>query len=498
MTKKKYLSLEEAANVLGVDTKELNQLRENGDIRAFADRGSWKFRPEDVENLQRSREFDSSPDRTLAESSEDSDFDAIIADGDSGADIVLGDSGADMVLEDPSESDEQSTIVRRREGDDSSSDSDVKLVFDDALTADGGSSEEIALSPLTESDSDVRLTADSSVDSGSDSDVKLVGGSSVEIEKSGSGSDSDVSLVGSSSDEAAGSDSDVQLIQTDDNELNNLVNPPENTESEYAIDMGTSTGDSEGSSVLGDDSGIALEDDSGISLEADSGLSLASDSGISLADDSGLSLAGDSGISLASDSGISLASDDDGGFPLAGSKDKTEAFSTIDEPSDDGINDTNLEVPAIIDDESDFEFSTNLLDTDSETSVITLDDEESGEPAIFEESSEVLDFEADGLADDMLTEGEELDLIGASEDDFDEGLMSGESHSGFSMPAGRAGRVVEQEWGTGVHVGLWIGTAVMAIGLLMMFDVVRNMWGDAQPDATVGIGSLIDTLSGIF
>lgn len=485
---KKYLSLEEASEVLGIETQALNKLRESGEIRAFADRGSWKFRPEDVENLKRSQQFDSAPDAPMGDLPDDSDF---------GADIMDADSGADMVLDEgDSESDEESTIIRRRAGDDSSSDSDVKLVFDDALMAEGGSSEEISLSPIGESDSDVRLTADSSVDSGSDSDVKLVGGSSVEIEKTGSGSDSDVSLVGSSSDEGTGSDSDVQLIQPGDNDAENYIPPPGNPESEYAIEMeGGLSGDSEGSSVMADDSGVSLEDDSAISLETDSGLSLASDSGISLADDSGLSLAGDSGISLANDSGISIA--DDSGLSFDGGKDKTEAFSTVDSPPREDIHDTHLEVPAVVDDESDFEFSTNLLDTDSETSVITLDDDTSGEQGVFEES-EVLDFGDDGFADDVLTEGDEIDLIGAGEEDFDEGLLTGESHTGYAMPSGRMAQAVEQDWGMATHVGLWIGSLVMVAGLLMMFDVVGTMWGDTKPDSSVTPGVLIESIANMF
>jgi len=517
---KKYLSLEEAAEVLGIEPETLNQKREKRAIRAFSDRGSWKFRPEDVENLKRSMQVDSSKEADLSDVSDDSeaDFGATFADGDSGAEIVLGDSGADMVLDDGEDShdDEHSTIVRRREGDASSSDSDVKLVFDDALMSDGGSSEEISLSPINESDSDVRLSADSSLDAGSDSDVKLVGGSSVEIEKLGSGSDSDVSLVGSSSDEGSGSgsDSDVQLIQTSDNQAENFIAPPTNLVSEYDVNLGSdASGDSEGSSVmahdsglsLDEDSGIALDSDSAIALESDSGLSLASDSGLavesdsglSLASDSGISLADDSGLSLAGDSGISLAGPDDSGISLDGGTDRTEAFSVIDDDSGDG-HDTHLDVPAIVDEESDFEFSTNLLDTDSETSVITLDDdEESVESAVFEDSEE-LDFGDDGLDDDVLGSSDAVDLIGADEEHFDDAMLTGESATGLGVSSSRLARPVEQEWGTATHIGLWIGSLTMIAGLLMMFDVVRTMWGNSNPDSVVQSGALIDFIAGLF
>ena len=45
---KKYLTLEEAAERLGMTAREMEQQREDGVIRGFANRGSWKFREDDV------------------------------------------------------------------------------------------------------------------------------------------------------------------------------------------------------------------------------------------------------------------------------------------------------------------------------------------------------------------------------------------------------------------------------------------------------------------
>lgn len=59
---KKYLSLDEAATQLGMSTDQLMRFREQGDIRGFADRGSWKFREQDIEEFLRTRQADSSPD----------------------------------------------------------------------------------------------------------------------------------------------------------------------------------------------------------------------------------------------------------------------------------------------------------------------------------------------------------------------------------------------------------------------------------------------------
>jgi excisionase family DNA binding protein len=370
---KRYLSLDEAAQKLGIAKDQLVRFREQGDIRGFADRGSWKFREEDVEEFLRSRQTDSSPD-----------FPIIPAED---AESVLDDEHSDDL---------------------SSSDSDVRLYFDQSLFDD----DEEDLKKLKDSDSDVRLTGDSGpnlesaapVDdlsatsmwepsanlTDSDSDVKLVGSrtdadidladlgqsfedpadsatnfsladsdsdvrlaeSSPEDEKDDSGislfedldSDSDVKLTGlddlladdDDSRDARGlqrTDSDIRLMDDDaadvfeDSKTAKLTSIPADDSDLKLIDSAGSrvrreepdsgiTFEPQGSalSLDADESGISLDLDSGISLEADdSGISLHSfDSGAKLADDSGISLdASDSGISLdlADDSGISL--DDD-------------------------------------------------------------------------------------------------------------------------------------------------------------------------------------------
>ena len=48
------------------------------------------------------------------------------------------------------------------------------------------------------------------------------------------------------------------------------------------------------------------------------------------------------------------------------------------------------------------------------------------------------------------------------------------------------------------HIGLWIGSLTMIAGLLMMFDVVRTMWGNTNPDEVVKSGALIDFIAGLF
>jgi len=125
---KRYLSLEEAAGQLGLTAEQLMKLRERNDIRGFADRGSWKFREQDIEEFLRSQQADSSPDIPIMR--------------DSGSSVR--DSSSSSVLEEL-DADELS-----------SSDSDVRLFFDETLFDDNDDAKSLA-----DSGSDVRLTGDS-------------------------------------------------------------------------------------------------------------------------------------------------------------------------------------------------------------------------------------------------------------------------------------------------------------------------------------------------
>src|SRR5262245_42401094 len=91
---KKYLSVEEAAQMLGLTTSEVLRAREQDKIRGFADRGTWKFKAEDIENFQR--------------------------------EIGSGEVPASDVLSDDDVLSEQPTVIRKGEP---SSDSDVRLIY---------------------------------------------------------------------------------------------------------------------------------------------------------------------------------------------------------------------------------------------------------------------------------------------------------------------------------------------------------------------------------
>src|SRR4051812_2042623 len=57
-----YYTLEEAASRLQMSPDELREMAKSKKIRAFQDRGTWRFRTQDVEELARSRGAGSDPE----------------------------------------------------------------------------------------------------------------------------------------------------------------------------------------------------------------------------------------------------------------------------------------------------------------------------------------------------------------------------------------------------------------------------------------------------
>ncbi len=379
---KKYLSLEEAAALLGIKVDELVRFREKGDVRGFADRGTWKFKADDVAEFRRRRQPDSDPDLPIMDdfgddenddpgrqatvirkgggAKSDSDVRLMSSDGNktnrltgsSGEVPTLdpGQSDSDVRLIEPAKkpkkgSDSDVTLVKPKLASKSDSDSDVKMI-DLPLSAPDSDSDVMLSDPRgskLDSDSDVRL----SPLSGSDSDVKLIGPGAKGLKR---GSDSDVTLL---SRKKARDD-----VNAKTHDMGPLV--PVKGGSDLipgsSRDRGSALADDDDSSItLAGDSGIQLAGDSGIRLASDSGNRLGSDSasrlggdsgirldtesGIRLGTSSGIRIDGDSGIRLADDSGVELRRPTDSGISLEGpDSDIRLADSGINFGGDSGIN----------------------------------------------------------------------------------------------------------------------------------------------------------------
>src|SRR5437870_3514579 len=63
-----YYTLQEAAQVLGMVPEDLKQMAQRNQIRSFQDRGTWRFRVQDIQELARQRGATSDPDLLLGES----------------------------------------------------------------------------------------------------------------------------------------------------------------------------------------------------------------------------------------------------------------------------------------------------------------------------------------------------------------------------------------------------------------------------------------------
>lgn len=514
MATKKYLGLDEVAGRLALSADQVNKLREEGRLRGFADRGTWKFKSDDVEEFARSAQADSAPDVPILDLEDES----IVAP--SG---VLRRGGS--VLDDDDRVGEQPTVIRGDMSGSSvfdekplfnTSDSDVRLILDDSLV--GGDS-----------------NPDVSVQGDSDSDVRLIdpsAGSRAMPRPSASRSDSDVKLV-----DEGDTVSDVRLLSDDDMP----VAKKSGSDSDVALVSpnkgGTSVfDDDEELRPLAGDSGIALENiaDSGIALDAPSGVRGA-DSGIALEDSILTGPGGSSIISLA-DSGIALADDSRGsGIQLGGPTDSGIALEAL------GVGggatmpmmrttgggrrgrdeDTQFEMEA--GDESEFELATPgsaEMATGDDTSVILFEDEDSfvaepapakrppakKQPAVEEfvaaEGDEIVEMEDDfdafdeegGSAVAIADEDEDLEFEAADED-FDEGFQTGESQADFAPAAQRVVVAPEADFGVPAFVGLAASSVLLVLCGMMMFDLVRSMWAHNDP---VLSGWLLDSTKSLF
>lgn len=515
MASKKYLGLDEVAGRLGLSGDQVSKLREEGRLRGFADRGTWKFKSDDVEEFARTRQVDSAPDVPILDLPlEDESF--VSPSG-----VRRGGPGSSVMAGDEEEVGDQPTVIRGDLTGSSildeepllnASDSDVRLILDDSLVTG-------------DSTPDVDVQADS------DSDVRLMdpkAGRTAAKPLSGPRSDSDVKLIGDDGDTV----SDVRLLSGDD-----LPAGKSGSDSDVALVSPSKGGtsvfdDDEPLRGLAGDSGIALEHiaDSGISLDAPSAAGR-SGSGI-LFDDSVVVGAGaESSIISLADSGIALADDSKrgSGIQVGGPTDSGIALEALNDGGAtmpmmrtagrrDSGEDTQFEVEAAGDSEFELAMS-GEVGVGNDTSVILLDEEDSfvAEPApakkppakkqpaveafVAAEGDEVVEmeddfdsFDADGSAVAIADEDEDLEFEAADED-FDEGFQTGESQADFAPTAQRVVVAAEPEFGVPTFVGLAATSTLLVVCGLLMFDLMRSMWGYNDPTLS---SWLLDSTKGLF
>ncbi len=209
-----YYSLEEASQILGMSSEQLSQLAQRREVRAFADRGTWRFRTQDVEELARQRGRGSEPDlqfndppRSRQESPRPQKRPPL-ADSDAPLQLTGDDDQVEIGREPTGRSSGDSGRMKGKSGPKTpkpGSDSDVRLVPEgsglgfqiasdsDVKVEDGGpKSGKKNVPPERKSDSSVRI-----VPMESDSDVKIPPEDSVvrlADEPGKPGTDSDIRL----------------------------------------------------------------------------------------------------------------------------------------------------------------------------------------------------------------------------------------------------------------------------------------------------------------
>ena len=187
-----YLTLEEAAKMLQLSADELREMARKKTIRAFQDRGSWRFRLQDMEEEARKRGINSDPEVQLGEGQKNVEDDEVPL-------------GREKRSSGPRSSRTKSPPPSPKPG----SDSDVRLVLDEdvQLSIDSDRKKVDLVGPKS---SRVNVPKRQSRLDSVDSGVRLVGGPN-------DPSDSDVKVVPSSKDSGVErkphdpSDSDIRL-----------------------------------------------------------------------------------------------------------------------------------------------------------------------------------------------------------------------------------------------------------------------------------------------
>lgn len=455
----KYVSLDEAALILGLSTDEVNALRESGELRGFADRGTWKFRKDSIDELARSRSFGSDPDITII--------------GEEGSALVVDDADPDATSRSPLPSPDDDPGFEL-------GDSGIDMVESFA----GGASTNTPLPTLAGDDA-----ADATLDfdmGDADSDPGADDTARVPLENAGEPDQDDSARFSLGSE-----DSGIFSRSADDSGINLVSEEPSGIVLDD-VDSGLSL-------EAEDESGIALDldatDESGLTLDTEDGesgiaLDLGGESGIALdmGDDSGiaLDLGGESGIALDLVSGSGV--DADSGEGTQRMAEPAEMEATVDYESGD-MDDLLAaphtgEVPAQVDSE---------FDVAAEDALVS--DE-------FDSIDEIDEYEDEEGFDDEYDAADELEEVDEF-DDFDDDPEAGfdddpfeDDIAGAPPVPGRGGRSREASWGAATAVGLVLCACVMVTTMLVTWQSMRVMWSGEAAESP--IDPIVDAVTGLI
>ena len=517
-----YLSLEEAAQKLGISAEKLVDLRSQGKVRGFRDGASWKFPDDAIEQLADEMGDDDLIDGEGSDlgiggdpvaSGPGSDVNLVASQGtDADVQVVSGESdlevsedlleidSAELQLNDPAIMHDSAQLDLAIDPNAGSTgpvtDAELKEISEshpDVVTPEAGAGE--GSGSMLDLESELSLQADSDLSFASgepdeDSGEELIGGDE----------DSAMDVLGSDVDPAgsqagSGGVSSLELMSDLDEPADLMGSRGADVLSELDL-LGS---DKSGSGVISGDSGSLLGSGLGSGVGSGLGSSLGdvlADDELVIADDdddlvisgagSDISVAGDSGINLMSpsDSGLSLESEP---LDLAGSS--ISALDLGQEVSEGGSSGGGS--GSMVDFQADEEFQLS-------PSGISLEpDFESGSQVIEVEESEAIgepiEFGDAGVAeaDVFGSEPEAVEVLGMDEGE-QEGISVDESAAVSAIGSGGGYNAYEVPFTLMQCVTLVMVLAVLSIGGMLMTDLVQNMWAYSPTDAPVS--SLTDTL----
>jgi hypothetical protein len=508
----KFVKFEEALAKLNISAERLNQLREDGELRAYRDGSSWKFRADEIDRMADEGVPEPAPpsdiglvdDKDLVEASdlELADLDELrLADEN---DVSLGGSELELAAdqEDTVTAGASDAALNIHEPLDEPSDpSDSILLSEEALGESAPNAPSTIIGKSELEDADLELALDDE-DDPSKSDVQLAAGASNvlsshiagsgvldELEKESGGTSAFEDLEELEIDLAAESSRILSPKEAAEIKAKGDLlakKPPTEGDSDLTLDDGSLAGEDEGTDPVPE----ALESGKAKAQSKDTGptsdLELATDE-----DDFVLAEAGGSDITLDSgDSGINLVSPSDSGLALddipleIGGSAILESLSKGDKGGSDfslvGSDVAQGEPLAKLQTDDDFRL-TPLGDKedegDSSSQVIALDagldDLGAGDAGILGEDAFAEEPGGVALADDY---GE------APAADFGAGYA----------PAAR----IEGEYTVWNIVALCCATLLLLLITVLMLDLVRNIW---SWDSNLALNdSLLDSILGMF
>ncbi|MEM8947606.1 MAG: helix-turn-helix domain-containing protein [Planctomycetota bacterium] len=498
----KFVSFEDAVEKLGISAERLHALREEGQLRAYRDGKSWKFRTDEIQKMVDSGVPDAPPPSDIGLVPMDELVDA--------APIDTDEDDLELSLVDEDDLGKAPTPEAAASD---GSDLDLELGLDDTDAVPGEKELELdGLDDTVTTGSDIALDAE--LPEAGPSDSILL--SEETLGESVTGSPS--TIIGK--DKIGSDDDDLELALDDDDASDVKLAPPAAGASDVlssgvagsgVLDdlTGASGGTSafkdleeleldlaEESSPALDNSGESSEEAAGSELELDLG-----DSGdIELAagdDDLILSDAGGSDLTLDSgDSGINLISPSDSGLALDDIPLEMGGSAILSSLSLEG---SDPEISLIGDDAGSGDEPVAELQTDDDFQLTPLS-EGSGEEG--DSSSQViaLDAEIDDFSEDaaVLDDddfAEEDDAVAFSED-FGEAPADAGVDVGYAAAPVAVATSPEAPYSVANILGLGSSALLLLIAGTMMLDMMRNIW---SWDETFTLNSsLMDAILGWF